>query len=277
LRWQKIKLRVHEYQLEEAWKRLTDAGFKPLLIKGWSAAQYYDEPSERRFNDLDLAFAPEDFKSVEVFLEKEVKSLTIDTHNGLKHLDTQSFEKLFANSRIVKCGKTDIRVLSQEDHLRVLCVHWLIDGGAKKDKLWDIYYAVKNRPSDFDWDECLSVVSQVRQRWIICTIGLTHKYLGLDVSDTPIAESIKDLPEWLIKAVEKEWESDTVIVPLHFLLNDWKSFIKQLKKRIPPNPIQATVEMEGDFDKYPRFVYQIKNFFYRTFPFISRILKRLKN
>lgn len=272
-RWQKIALKLHEYQIEEAWKRLTDAGFRPLLIKGWAAAQYYDEPAERSFNDLDIAFAADEFEQAESFLKEKAEDLTIDLHKELKHLDTQPFNYLYLNSQLIRCGKTDVRVLCREDHLRILCVHWLIDGGAKKDKLRDIYYAVENRPADFDWEKCLNVVSLIRQRWILYTIGLAHRYLGLAISDLPFADELKQIPEWLIKAVEKEWQSDTFIIPLHLVLKDWKTFRKQIAKRIPPNPIQATVEMEGDFDKYPRLFYQIGSVFFRSLPSVKRVFK----
>ena len=33
--------------------------------------------------------------------------------------------------------------------------------------------------------------------------------------------------------------------------------VKQIKKRIPPNPIQATIEMEGSFDARTRVQYQL--------------------
>ena len=273
-----LNYKVHEHQIEKAWKRFENAGFKPLLIKGWAAAQYYDKPFERRFNDMDLAFAPDEFTRA-VELAKELPDRTaIDLHCGMRHLDTLSFETLYAHSEIVKCGAADIRVLQREDHLRILCVHWLIDGGAKKDKLQDIYYAVKTRPADFDWEACLNVVSPTRRLWIVCTVGLACKYLNLDVVNTPFEESVGKLPKWLVEAVEKEWQSGTIIIPLHFTLHRGGGFWRQLKKRIPPNPIQATIEMEGEFDDGTRLFYQIGSFFQRLMPSLKRSLKfKLKN
>jgi len=275
LRIKTIGYKVHEYRLEKAWIRFENAGFKPVLIKGWAAARYYSEPINRRFNDIDLIIDPVKYDDAVDYLESFQDNTAIDLHNGAKHLDSLAYENLYANSRFIKCGETMIRVLCPEDHLRILCVHWLIDGGAKKDKLWDIYYVVANRPKDFDWDRCLNSVSATRKKWIICTIGLAQKYLGLDLANTPIANEIIEIPKWLIKALEKEWQSDVLLIPLHYCLKDKKELIRQIKKRIPPNPIQATIEMEGEFDEKPRIFYQIGDIFLRLAPSLKRITKKI--
>ncbi|MGI8787292.1 MAG: nucleotidyltransferase family protein [Pyrinomonadaceae bacterium] len=263
--------KVHEYRIKQVWRRFEDAGFKPVLIKGWWAAQFYTEPSERRFNDIDLIINPDEYdKAVELAKKFEV-IMGVDLHCGARHLDSLDFKTLFAKSKIVKCGDTSIRVLCPEDHLRVLCVHWLIDGGANRERLRDIFYAVENRPADFDWERCLDVCGETRKRWIICTLGLANKYLGLNLEDTPLAGTKIEIPEWLIKSLEKEWANDVKIVPLHYCLNDWTKFKQQIKKRIPPNPIQATVEMEGKFDNRTRVFYQTGDFFYRLVPSLKRV------
>ncbi len=274
--WKHLKLKIHEDRIEKAWERFENAGFKPVLIKGWAAAQYYTNPSDRQFGDLDLVFAPEEFDRAEKLAEEFVGELAIDLHRGVRHLDTVPFNILYANSQIVSCGKKSVRVLRREDHLRILCVHWLIDGGAKKDKLWDIYHAVKNRPVDFDWEACLDVVSTTRRRWIICTIFLAHKYLALDLTDTPLISEKIVVPRWLTVTLEKEWRSGNNLFPMHFLLNDPKALWRQIRKRFPPNPIQATVETEGEFDERTRILYQIGNICQRAVPSIKRIFDQIK-
>ena len=276
LRLRQLNFKVHEYRLEKAWKRFENADFKPLLIKGWAAAQYYTDPFEREFNDIDLVIEPRDFDRAEFFQNTyHGDNTAIDLHRGLRQLDTLLFDDLYKHSQIIECGQTEIRVLCPEDHLRVLCVHWLIDGGAKKEKLADIYYAVKNRSLEFDWDRCLNVVSQTRRKWIVCTIALAGKYLGLNLADTPLALEDVEIPEWLLKALEKEWQSDVLLLPVHYYLNDRKELWRQIRKRIPPNPIQATIDMEGEFDNRTRLFYQMGDIFFRLKPSVKRIAKRL--
>jgi hypothetical protein len=270
-----LTYKVHEYHLEKVWMRFENAGFKPILIKGWAAAQFYTEPVERRYNDIDLIIEPDKYDEAIEFVKSFTENTDIDLHKGVRRLDSLSYESLYANSQTIKCGNTEVRVLRPEDHLRVLSIHWLADGGAHEIRLWDIYYAVKNRPADFDWERCLNEISSTRRKWIVCTIGLACKYLGLNVEDTPIAGEVKDIPQWLIKTVEKEWQSDVKLVPLHYLLHDKKNLFRQIKKRFPPNPIQATIDMEGEFDNRPRIFYQIGDIFFRLTPSVKRIAKSL--
>jgi hypothetical protein len=275
-RWGLIKAKATEARACLAFALFRENGVEPLLIKGIAAAQFYPRGLFRESIDMDIAVATQDFDTAKGVVGSEAAAgLAIDLHRELRHLDTVSWPDLVANSKLVNFDRGSIRVLRPEDHLRVLCVHWLTDGGSNKDRLWDIYHAVKNRPDDFDWDRFLNVVDQKRRRWLTCTIGLAHRYLGLDLAETPIEKEAADIPNWLIKAVEKEWSSDTPLWPLFSSIRDRSLFLAQIKKRMPPNPITATVLVNGSFDAKTRIFYQIGTIFGRIGPSIVNVTKAL--
>ncbi|MDM7924271.1 MAG: hypothetical protein QUS14_18455, partial [Pyrinomonadaceae bacterium] len=135
----------------------------------------------------------------------------------------------------------------------------------------DIYYAVANRPADFDWKECLDVVSPTRRKWVIVAIGLAHKYLGLDISDLPFADEARNIPKWITDTVEAEWATEVRLRPIHTVWKNPRILFQQIKKRFPPNPIQATIECEGDFDDRSRLPYQIRSVIKRAMPSVKRV------
>ena len=272
LRWNLLQVRIAESRAVRAFNLFRRAGMSPILIKGIAAGRYYPEDRPRVAIDTDLAVADHDFDRARlVVLPRAPEGLAVDLHRQLRHLDTVAWADLYANSLEWELNGGVIRVLRPEDHLRVLCVHWLTDGGSNKDRLWDIYYAIANRPPDFDWHRALDVVAPNRRRWIVCAIGLAHKYLGLDLTDTPIADEARDLPSWLVDTVEGEWASETKFVPLEIAAHDG-SLLKQLPRRLRPDPIWATIQMNGSFDARTRFFYQVGSFFARIPGSVRRIL-----
>ncbi len=266
-----INYRVYETKLAKLCSKLEKSGYAPVVIKGWAAAQFYPKPWNRIIGDVDLVFRPE---VIGEDLEKmlcENADLPFDVHSGLRRLDTHSLEDLYKNSFYIDCCGTPVRVLRVEDHLRVLCVHWMNDGGANKDKLWDIFYAIDRNRNEFDWDRCLNTVSSGRKQWIQSIIHLAHIYLGLETDNLPFAGELKKNPVWLGRTVEKEWISKVKLKPLHLCLGDGQTFIRQIVKRIPPNPLQATVELEQDITGEVRFHYQFINILTRFYPSLHRI------
>jgi hypothetical protein len=271
-RWLILRSKIHEENIKTAFEKFRAKGIEPILIKGWAAARNYPEIHQRYYSDIDLCVSPElHHQALQLLDDEKIRSLNIDLHSGLRHLDTVDWNNLFENSQLLNLDKTEIRILRPEDHLRVLCVHWLNDGGAYKEKLLDIYYAITNRPADFDWDRCLNIVSENRRDWVLKTIGLTHKYFNLDISALPFGLEKTESPKWLIKTVEKEWSSKIRLKPIHTLLQNKKELWTQIKKRIPPNSIQATIELNGKFDNKPRAFYQIGSVFVRLTPSIKRL------
>jgi hypothetical protein len=276
-RWNLLQQKAQQVKSVRATELFRSAGIEPILIKGEAAAQFYPKDKVRISTDIDLAVTAADFeKANELCRSEAAAGLAIDLHRELRHLDTVVWQNLFENSILLNFEEGSIRVLRAEDNLRVLCVHWLIDGGVYKERLWDIYYSVENRPPDFDWDRFLGVVSEKRRRWLICTLGLAERYLGLDLSDTPIKDEANNLPKWLINAVESEWADEVKPQPMEVSLNDSKVLMQQVKRRFRPNPIRATIEMEGSFDARTRLFYKLGNFFMRIPSSYRRVFGTLK-
>lgn len=273
LRWNLLQTRRGEVETRQAFIECRGLGAEPVLIKGWAAGRYYPDYTLRTYGDIDLALPPSQFDSVEAkWSSLENRTLNIDLHRGLRHLDTIDWDDLFDNSITIEIDEVAIRILRPEDHLRVLCVHWLTDGGTYKERLWDIYYAIENRPSDFDWSRCLNIVSETRRRWIVCVIGLAHRYMDLNIDGLPFADEAKILPAWFISEVEKEWAYNIPLRPIHTVLRNRKEFLRQIKKRFPPNKIQSMIDVEGSIDAPTRIHYQIGSILKRIGPSVKRIV-----
>jgi hypothetical protein len=247
-------------------------GVEPILIKGWAAARNYPDFEPRFSGDIDLAVSANDYeKAVGLINSPDSTIRGIDLHRELHHLDTVDWSRLVSNSELVPLDQNMVRILCAEDHLRVLCVHWLTNGGEDKGRLWDIVYAVRYRPANFNWSKCLDVVGEHRRRWIITTIGIASKYLGLELDGLPFADEAKEIPPWLTNCLEKEWNKRLEIRPLHTQLRNPRSLLRQITKRIPPNPIMATINCDGDFKNRTRIGYQIRDLVQRFMPGARRV------
>lgn len=155
--------------------------------------------------------------------------------------DENDWDELYARSQIVSLGAQasclhasdfdfPVRILCDEDHLRLLCLHllrsgarrptWLCDVALLVEQVSSLKSQVSNEPetwdlrpetSDtrdlkpdilFDWSVCLGR-NPVHAAWVGVAIGLAHELLGVDISQTPFAG--KQLPRWLAPAVLKQW------------------------------------------------------------------------
>lgn len=272
--WNILQRKAQEVRVAQAFELFRENKIEPILIKGWAAARNYPETKIRYSIDMDLAVSRDEYKkTVDLCSSPEAEGMAIDLHCELRHLDTVEWNDLFDNSLLIDAGHQKIRVLRPEDHLRVLCVHWLTDGGVHRDRLWDIYYGLEKYRENFDWDRFLNKVDEKRRRWLICTLGLTVKFLGLDLRGTPIQDAGSGIPDWIVRTVEDEWTAETQHWPLESSLHSPVLFAKQLRKRMRPNPIWATVNVNGSFDARTRFFYQLANFGLRIIPSVKRITR----
>lgn len=272
IRWHLLMTKTYERRISRAFTLLREQGIEPLLIKGWAAARFYPPDKPRFFGDVDIAVSSSDYeRASKMAASADLAFLAIDLHRELRALDTLPWKDIVDHSDLIETDNGSIRVPCPEDHLRVLCVHWLTDGGAYREKLWDIYYLIDNRRPGFDWNRAVGAVSPTRQVWIKTTIAIAHKYLGLRIDDLPFEREVSSVPTWIDRTLQKEWSTTTRLKPINTVLHDRRKLWDQIKKRIPPNPIQSTIEMEGRLDSRRRLYYQTANYFQRFAPMMRRI------
>jgi hypothetical protein len=278
LRWYLLARKKTESQIIKVFETFRRYGIEPILIKGWAAARNYPSDVPRFYGDTDIAVSSEDYDNALKLIDgPDAQAKGVDLHRELRHLDTVAWRTLYERSELVDVDGTEIRILAPEDHLRVLCVHWLTNAGEDRLRLFDIYYAVQNRPETFDWSDCLNGVSPSRRSWVVSTIGLANKYLGLNIDDLTFADEARRLPTWLTKAVERSWSTDSGLRGIDESITDRKLFFRQVRNRIPPNPIQATINCEGMFDERSRVGFQVRDTFGRMIPSIRRLSRAIVN
>lgn len=267
---------ANKHRVKSAVRYFSDLGIESILLKGWSLARFYDTDTDRSYTDVDLAFDPKVADAAMDAWRKIVSGkFIVDLHIGMRDLDNLSWDDLFSSSYTIELDGTPIRVLADEDNLRVTAAHWLIDGGVNKDKLYDIYFLVKNRKIDFDWDRCLDAAGPTRRKWVIAVIAAARDYLELDVSDLPQAVKTAELPDWFIKTLEREWRLGPYRrVYLSLTFGQPRLMLEQIRRRFPPNPIAATVDVEGEIDEGSRIPYQIRSLRKKVRPMISGLYRR---
>lgn len=287
-RFHAVRTLVREHAIKKVLTLLYCEEVEPILVKGWAVARLYPEPGLRPYGDIDLVVRPEEYSAAGAAIsaaiaENEIeKEYYIDLHRGFEDLDDHSYYELYSRSTIIKLDEVDVRVLSPEDHLRVLCVHLLHHNAFRPLWLCDIAAAVEGRASDFDWDGCFGR-NRGRADWVACAIGLAHELLEADVANTPVARRAQGLPSWLVPNVLKQWETPysmsqapaTHQAPMAKYLRDPRGLLRDLRRRWP-NPIEATVYVGGSFSELPRWPFQVGECIVRTAKFVARLPRALR-
>jgi hypothetical protein len=147
--------------------------------------------------------------------------------------------------------------------MTVAIAHALVNHNAWR-PLWlcDIAAALESRPSDFDWDLCLSG-QRHRVGWFACTVGLAHHLLEADIEATPVSRPAQHLPNWLVPAVLRQW--DRCMGPghrgrvVHYIASHWRDplrIFREVRERWDM-PIAATVALGGPFNDFPRLPFRL--------------------
>ena len=261
-----LQANIHQTKLQKLFRLMRAAGVEPILLKGWAIARLYPQPALRPYGDIDLFVRPQDCGIAKRVIESEAaRGCWVDLHARISELANSSAEDLFARSKLVWCGEEQVRVPGAEDHFALLAIHLLKHGAWRPTWLCDLGLLLESIPNDFDWDLCLSK-NKRRANWIVSAIGLAHELVGAEIADKEIAARAQETPAWLGRSVLKEWETPFAIdqppmshrAPMRSYLRHPRGFLSDLAHRWP-NPILATVSVNGEFNRWPRFPYQLAN------------------
>lgn len=273
---QALDTKLQEQEILRLLEKLRSVGVEPLLVKGWATARLYPEAGLRALGDIDLLVRPADKVITERVLGVQVDE-GLDSRWDIKsqvpalyQVDT---ETLFARAQRVSIGKNSISVLGAEDHLRVMCLHFLKHGAWRPLWLCDIAAALEFRSADFSWPTCLGNDARCADA-VACALGLAHQLLGASVGGTPIEARAVNLPFWLGPAVLSAWAlpraSQHQIEPLNpDALRARKKALRAVLQRWP-NPIEAVME-RGHSLSWPPLLAQTATFVARGHSFWNRV------
>jgi hypothetical protein len=292
---------IHEQEIKYIFSLLRAEGIEPVLVKGWAIARLYPDRGLRPYGDIDICVRPDQFVKAERAL-KCLESLNghyVDLHSGFAKLElwhgrharesdhgqdahaTAHWDKLFERSELVNLGEEKVRVLGDEDHLRILCLHLLRSGAWRPLWLCDVAVALESCAADFDWGRCLTSDRKVAE-WVTCTIGLAQELLGTEVrgqksevrdkSSLPLALGslrFAPLPHWLAPAILRQWGRSLnphAIEAALLALSAQRAprkFFAEIYARWD-QPVRATVALRGRFNNGPRWPYQLAELLLRS-------------
>lgn len=259
-----IRAAYHEHEVEQVFRLLRGAGVEPVLMKGWAVARLYPESGLRPYGDIDLFIRPcEHRKALAALASNEGKKHNVDTeHEEFACISDRAADDLYARSKLVKLGETRVRIPSDEDHLRTLCLHTLRHHVWRPLWLCDIAVMVESLPEAFDWDICLGA-NKREANWIACVIGLARQILGAEPRGDPVSRASTSPPRWVGPALLRQWGRWPGPGPAELAATAVAKCVKNPSRMAGEicsrwdRPIKATVEMRGPFNGFLRIPFQI--------------------
>src|SRR5262249_43077783 len=183
-----------------------DAGLEPIVFKGWTLARLYPHRALRPFGDFDLLVHGVEAEPARAVLRALPASLQersdVDTPVTLRrYLPDRTEAELWERSRPEQLGQARLRVLSPEDHLRLIALHQLHHGGWRPLWLCDLAVLVESLPAGFDWDRCLAGDRRLSEG-VGAAMALAAELLGARL---PSGAPLVTAPSWLREAVWPCW------------------------------------------------------------------------
>jgi hypothetical protein len=239
---QRLSALLHEREIAQVLTLLGEEGIEPVLIKGWAIARRYPDYALRPYGDVDLCVRPDQYDEATRLLRRiaSIEGPFVDLHSGfagigqtkkvqspksrlqslspvrrLRKKDCDDWDKLHKRSQVVRLtefkgprSKILVRVLSDEDHLRVLCRHLLRSGAHRPPWLCDIALLLEQVQSR--GNEVQSPKSKVQSQLNTGTAGVSpadrvavkDSSRGLSAwRDTPGSDRINDADPEGVKEV----------------------------------------------------------------------------
>jgi len=265
-----LQAAIHETKIARVVRSLRAANVEPILVKGWAMARLYPQKGLRPYGDIDLLIRPQQERvAAEAIASEELRDCSVDLHAGAFEVADRRIEDLYARSQLVHCGEEELRVLGEEDHLALIAVHLLKHAAWRPLWLCDLALLIETASSKFDWQVCLGSDAR-RANWIVSAIGVARELLDANPASEPAAGRAM-APPWLINAVIRNWTQPFVgkhephnhLGEIRSYLRRPRGLLKDLKRRWP-DPILATVSVNGSFGSRPRVRYQLRNCLKRT-------------
>ena len=266
---------LHELQIKETVQLLRSYGVEPILVKGWAIARLYVEPGLRPYGDIDLCVHPDQYLIAKrVADELATRDIRVDLHKGFAKFGNQSWNELHSRSRCLEIDGVEVRTLGPEDHLRLLCFHFLREGAWRPLWLCDVAVATERRAADFDWNLCFGT-NETSRNSVVCTLLLAKYLLHANLDGIPDTAFPKHMPTWLLPAVLKEWRVRSMYqrhkFPLTSIHRRPITTLRSIRNHWP-SPIEATMSLNAAFDETPRWLLQLGSCFRRTHDFLRRVL-----
>jgi hypothetical protein len=294
----------HEADIVKVLSLLRGEGIEAVLVKGWAIARHYPDQALRPYGDIDLCVSPIDFPRATEILKgiESINGPFVDLHTGFDSIGVGKrfslsprrsrrdraqveWDEIFARTRLLEIDgpevfaenskyqvqsiqgqrpKSKVRVMSDEDHLRLLCAHLLRSGARRPLWLCDIAVllsrasAVEGPKSSFDWSRCLTN-DNTYANYVQTAVLLACELLGLDISYTPFAN--QQLPRWVPTTALTQWGKVAFPSPTSKVsgqkadhrrwtskVGPWRSLYRRWN-----NPVRATAAVGASFSRRPRF------------------------
>jgi Uncharacterised nucleotidyltransferase len=272
-RYHAVSAARNERDLQHLLLHFNDAGIEPILFKGWSLARLYPHRGLRPFGDFDLLVTREQTERAREVLRGLPPDLReradVDTSETLgRYLPDRSESDLFGRSSSESLDGARFRVLSWEDHLRLVALHQLHHGGWRPLWLCDVAILLEATPGDFSWERCLRGDPRLSEG-VLATTALAAELLGARL---PPGTPEFPVPTWLRRAVLHGWVHGYESMPssLYELRGlGWRGAFRALRDRWP-DPVSATVHLRAPFRTVPRLAVQLVECLRRTADFARR-------